>query len=343
MAWLLALVLLLMGSVSAPLFGESVTVATVNVWSGLKYSGFFTAGEYEADAAREFRYELLSEELARLSPDVIGLNEANPLPDYAQRLGLDLDYTQVNGWRRAGVRIGSVGLPVNLREGDVLLARPELELSKNGSSSLSGGPAGSVVAFQLSDATQVLAGKVTVGGRRVHLFVTRLHPSPFATPEKLDRITEAYSSGELPGTRMVEKLRRAVDGANRRSREVENLLVYINRKAGKEPAILMGSLNALPGSDEVARIREAGFVDSYAAANPDSPGFTWDSQRNGIADRYRPAPWEPGRYRVDYIFVRGDAISVQDARVFLDDPTYGVYASDHFGVLATLEIAEPAE
>jgi hypothetical protein len=64
-----------------------------------------------------------------------------------------------------GVRIGPVGLPVNLREGDVILAREDLELEYIGRKALTGGAVGNFFTFHFGDATQIVAGKIRVGGR----------------------------------------------------------------------------------------------------------------------------------------------------------------------------------
>jgi len=60
--------------------------------------------------------------LKELSPDIIAVNEANKLPGYARSLSKELDYDQIHHIGLGGLRIGPIGLPVYLREGDVLLA-----------------------------------------------------------------------------------------------------------------------------------------------------------------------------------------------------------------------------
>lgn len=113
----------------APSFtGTTLKMVTINVWSGLDYKGTLKMGEYETPEVREARYQALLAELKKLSPDVVGLNEANFLPDYAKRLAADLGFDYLHHVGVSGVRIGRVGLPWNLREGDAILARKELRL-----------------------------------------------------------------------------------------------------------------------------------------------------------------------------------------------------------------------
>jgi endonuclease/exonuclease/phosphatase family metal-dependent hydrolase len=49
-------------------------------------------------------------------------------------------------------------------------------------------------------------------------------------------------------------------------------------------------------------------------------------------------PEDPRNKRIDYIFVRGTELRVSRARAVLDRPINGQYSSDHFGVLAKIEV-----
>jgi endonuclease/exonuclease/phosphatase family metal-dependent hydrolase len=114
------------------------------------------------------------------------------------------------------------------------------------------------------------------------------------------------------------------------------------------PAILVGDFNAEPESDEIRYLRgwhaigekTTCFYDAFAFAGDPGRGITF-ARRNPFARQAN----EPDR-RIDYIFVqppdrhrRGEILS---ARVVLDEPEDGVFASDHFGVYAEL-FAAPAD
>jgi hypothetical protein len=74
---------------------ESTTlkIITFNIWHGLiTDEGILELGEYETSGRREVRYSQLLAELQRLDPDVIALQEANPLPDYATKIASDLGF-----------------------------------------------------------------------------------------------------------------------------------------------------------------------------------------------------------------------------------------------------------
>ena len=102
---------------------DYLRILDINVWSGLNYKGILKMGEYETAATREKRYQALCSQIKKLDPDIIGINEANKLPKYAERLAKDIGYAAFYHIGVGGVRLGAIGLPWNLREGDVILTK----------------------------------------------------------------------------------------------------------------------------------------------------------------------------------------------------------------------------
>ncbi len=111
------------------------------------------------------------------------------------------------------------------------------------------------------------------------------------------------------------------------------------------PAVLVGDFNAEPEADEIRFLRgltslggerRVFFQDAFAVAGDGSPGATF-ARRNPFAAPLR----EPDR-RIDYVFVHGRDERFRgeplEARVVFDAPVGGTFASDHFGVLATLRV-----
>jgi endonuclease/exonuclease/phosphatase family metal-dependent hydrolase len=109
------------------------------------------------------------------------------------------------------------------------------------------------------------------------------------------------------------------------------------------PAILVGDFNAEPDSDEIRFLRgltslensSTYFIDAFRVAGDGSSGVTF-SKKNPYAEPLR----EPER-RIDYIFVRPDERHRGEpthARVVFDEPEGGVFASDHFGVFASIRM-----
>jgi endonuclease/exonuclease/phosphatase family metal-dependent hydrolase len=111
------------------------------------------------------------------------------------------------------------------------------------------------------------------------------------------------------------------------------------------PVVLLGDFDAGPAAASIrflaGRQSLAGigtrYEDAWEATHPGEPGHTFS--------RYNPLvtagemPLERGR-RIDHVMVRsgphGPPLDVVDCRLVLDEPVDGVWASDHFGVLADL-------
>ena len=113
--------------------------------------------------------------------------------------------------------------------------------------------------------------------------------------------------------------------------------------------LLMGDFNATPDSDEIRFLRglhslggrRTYFQDAYLVHSDRErdAGLTW-SRRNPYTQRLR---FLQNDRRLDYIFVGSPARDgrgvVHHARVVLDEgDADGVYPSDHFGVLAELQL-----
>ncbi|MFW5842617.1 MAG: endonuclease/exonuclease/phosphatase family protein [Spirochaetota bacterium] len=327
------------GLLATLLPGEEVLVVGANVWSGLTYKGALSSGSHEEPGSRSFRFDLLTEELRALEPDVAVLFEANPLPKYANDIGSRLEMDSLFSVRRGGYRVGPVGFPTNLREGTVILADGALELGEAGHRRLSGGFVTNVTSAQSGEVSHVVASEITVAERRVHLFAVNLFPSPLAGPEPLNRLLQRYLAGELSGEEYRLRVGLAVNGAERRLEEARTAVTFINETAGADPAILVGTLSAPPGSPEVRLFVDAGFVDAWSRPG----GITWDPENNGNIDIEANPQGPAEAVRIDYIMVRGEGIRVRGAEIILDAPTYGEYPSDHYGIAARIEVSPAAE
>lgn len=132
-----------------------------------------------------------------------------------------------------------------------------------------------------------------------------------------------------------------------REKQVRAITDHVERLAPTDgfPPVLVGDFNAEPDSDEIRFLRgrcslggkSVYFADAFALAG-EGPGATF-ARSNPFAAPLR----EPDR-RIDYIFVRGPDQKGRgeplEARVVFDQPIRGVFASDHFGVLALIR-SEP--
>jgi endonuclease/exonuclease/phosphatase family metal-dependent hydrolase len=120
-----------------------------------------------------------------------------------------------------------------------------------------------------------------------------------------------------------------------RDEQTTSILEWLDEGPTADAAILMGDFNADPAEPAPNRLRGAGFLSAYAAANGAEPAVTWPS---GLQAPMLDTEGEPEC--LDYIWVRGSA-RVESARLTFDrpdtaDPT--LYPSDHFGIAAWLEI-----
>lgn len=104
-------------------------------------------------------------------------------------------------------------------------------------------------------------------------------------------------------------------------------------------AILLGDFNFGDGEKESASL-DAGYTDAWTTLHPKDPGFTWNIETSPMA-RQGSFPEEKSR-RLDRILVRSAHWKPKEAIILGDKPVSekdkDVFPSDHFGVLATLEV-----
>lgn len=140
-------------------------------------------------------------------------------------------------------------------------------------------------------------------------------------------------------------------------KEREDQIVAIDdevaaRKAGTDaPQILLGDLNARPDSDEIRYLcglttlagRRTFYQDAWAVMHGTEPGYTW-AKANPYTGRL--AFLMPDR-RLDYVFVtpprRDGRGRILRCQIVLAEPdSAGIYPSDHFGLLADVQLIPDA-
>jgi endonuclease/exonuclease/phosphatase family metal-dependent hydrolase len=122
-----------------------------------------------------------------------------------------------------------------------------------------------------------------------------------------------------------------------RDQQTEALLAWLASRdtPSATATVVMGDFNAEPDEPAPGRMRDAGFLSAFAAANGADPDVTWPS---GLQAEAMDTEGPPGC--LDYIWVKG-AARVESARLAFDrpapdDPT--IYPSDHLGIAAWLTI-----
>jgi len=307
---------------------KRLRVATINLWSGLDYQGWFRCGSYETNSEREFRYRHLVARLRALDADVITVNEANPVSKMMRRLARDLSYDEIHWRGLAGLRLGPVGLPVNLDEGDGILARRDLNLVPVGRARLTGGLLGRWGSLNFANATQLICGRISLDGVPIYLFNTHW---------TVARTGAAYAA---QATRRDAGLDSHTEASAIRSLEAERTVAAIRAllPAGSG-AVLAGDFNTVSSSQEIRALEDAGFVDAVGHLNPSAEAATWNPMRNDIIRKFygnHPSSSE-SPVRVDYIFVNHTLVPVlQQARLALNGPSDRPHPSDHFALVCDL-------
>jgi endonuclease/exonuclease/phosphatase family metal-dependent hydrolase len=268
----------------------------------------------QQEAGDERRMAVLNRGLRALAPDLVALQEVVRTP---QRNGLDelLEGTGLNGTHQA----------------DVMTYEPPFAERYGGSAIATRRPHEVVEVLDLrgADAPDVpwctLAASIEVPGEGELLFVAA------TTSWRLDaeaaRERQAVAIGDL-------------DARHRRAL----------------PTIIAGDLNAAPEATSIRYLtglqsiggRSVHYHDAWAIAG-DGPGHTWTADNpNARAEIDQIVRQPDHRRRLDYVLIGSwhahpDAFCrVHSARRAFDQPSDGVWASDHFGVVVDLEIGRDA-
>lgn len=145
-----------------------------------------------------------------------------------------------------------------------------------------------------------------------------------------------------------------LDAASARERQVVTLTDLDARHREVLPTVIAGDLNASP--DEaciryLTGLQSLGghsvcYHDTWAVAG-EGPGYTWtvdNPNARSVIDRIVGQPNHCRR--IDYVFVgschahKKTHCRIQEATLAFDKPIEGVWVSDHFGVLADLDIGK---
>jgi endonuclease/exonuclease/phosphatase family metal-dependent hydrolase len=279
---------------------ERVAVLTLNVWN--------RSGPWPE------RLALVKRELARLSPDVIGLQEVMRLvrPGTHEPLSPELDQAAeiANGLGYQIAFAPAADYGNGLVMGNAVLSRFPILATR---------------AFRLPDrgtgeSRALVYALLDAPWGRLPVFVTHLNwrfEHGFVRLDQVAYVTERIEELAPPRGALL-------------------------------PPVLMGDFNAEPDADEMRYLRglhvkdgaSVYYADAWIYAGDGGPGTTYDP-RNDYARQNR----EPPR-RIDYIFARGPDAKLRGepmrAELCCTAPEPGpdgpVWPSDHFGVYAELQM-----
>jgi endonuclease/exonuclease/phosphatase family metal-dependent hydrolase len=114
-------------------------------------------------------------------------------------------------------------------------------------------------------------------------------------------------------------------------------------------AVLAGDLDAVPEASSIRFLRglqslggtSVCWRDAWGSLHPDDAGHTFTPRNPLVMADTDVRTQEPAR-RIDYVFVRGDergpTLEITACALAFAEPVGGVWASDHFGVVADLAV-----
>ena len=340
--------------------GPSLKVMTFNVWHGLRSGESHKRfpGEDAERAAERFDWQI--EEIKRLDPDVLLFQEVNPNQPQSRRYAEALGYDEIHKVTSCGLHLGAIyKIPKNVNEGIAILAKPKLGLQRAGKKRLSGNAKCSATwGFQTKESRYALFGVITLGGQKALVVTTHLAAPAFVPAGFDDQLEELVKEGMITAEQRDEILAERDRKQARNVGETERLLKEIAKHQGRlapdgayPPTILGGDFNAEPEYPGIAAVKKGSWTE--AATGPEF--HTWNPVVNhvnyGIGtkrhfslptfDKPQVEAMLDERHdtprQIDHIFV-SPKIRVVSAEMVMNEPKDGIYPSDHFGLLATLQL-----
>ena len=274
---------------------QRVTVLTYNTLHGLEPSGW-TVKPSESQAVREARLDRQFAELSLVQPDLLLLQEVNPLPAMAERYVTALkrpgvDYREVHQVDACGVRLAP-GLAVvpDLNNGLAVLVKAPLTVRKIVGLKLSGGLGGcrDLIGFQTGELRYALIAEVAnpESGRKLLAVSLHLHSGIERDAFFIQKIAEAEEQGRVQRDDLRELVTSLRQNQDRRISEVRVLIKEIVRLLADGAylgAIIGGDLNFEADSPEYRELEQAGLRDTYMVSTHRDNIYSYDPQQNMIA------------------------------------------------------------
>ncbi len=275
---------------------QQVRVLTYNTLHGLAV-GRYSVHPGESQDQRAARLALQAEGIARVAPDLILLQEVNPLPEmagwYVHRLKeLGFEYREVHQVDACGVRLAP-GLAVvpGLNNGLVVLAKLPFRIRKLEGLKLSGEVGGcrDYMGVQFGELRYALVAEVEnpATGRKWVAVSLHLHSGIERDEYFIQQIEAARAEGRLPKKDEYEQvLQVLIEDRKRRLDELRVLIANLKTLQVERDyagVILGGDFNFEPGSPEYQELEAAGLKDTYMLASPTNELRSYDPQHNPIA------------------------------------------------------------
>jgi len=350
---------------------ETFKVLTYNVWHGL-HVGPFWVTLTESPEEQKARFQRQVNQIAKAAPDIILLQEVNPLPkrakDYVEALHeFGLEYTEVHQVDACGLRVSrKKAIISDLNNGLVTLVKKEYRLNRIKGLKILGrfGMCRSTRGFQLKEMRYALIAEVTWPGSGVKYLVANVHKHAGydASIKFLQQVKELTGEDQ---SQLYSKTKKPFkDSQRKRKKGLIRLMEALNRlreDGGYAGILLGGDFNFEPSSSEYKKALELGLLDTHEIAIRDGELYTLDPIGNdlildgdepiipqllskaisrasrtdqaAILAAYQEDMKRPKR--IDYIFVDSflPNARLRQELFGLDKGPDGLPASDHYGVL----------
>ena len=274
-----------------------ITLLTYNTLHGLEPSGL-TVKANESQEARQARLDLQFRQLSIIQPDVMLLQEVNPLPEMADRYvsalkDVGLQYRAVHQVDACGMRLAP-GLAVvpGLNNGLAVLAKEPLLLRKVEGVKLSGGigRCEDYFGFQTGELRYALIAEVEnpSTGRKLLTVSLHLHSGIERNAFFIKKINDAVKEGRVRREDFEGIVAAMEQDQERRLGEIRLLVKEVQKlyaKGNYLGVIVGGDFNFEPDDPEYRELERAGLRDTYAMAKPQTEIYSLDPQRNVIAGR----------------------------------------------------------
>lgn len=272
---------------------DTFKVLTYNAWHGLNVGSFWVTPS-ETPERNTARFQFQVKQLARVNPDLVFLQEVNPLPQRAEEYvtaleTYGLEYSEVHQVDACGMRVSQGrALISDLNNGLVILAKKELQLRPMKGLKLNGGvgTCQSTWGFQLEELRYAVVAEITMPGTKSKYLVASVHQhsgleggpdfyqelSDFQAQGMLERYSHVKWEFEKPHLRRIDGLATMMRGLRK-----------LDRRDEYAGFLLGGDFNFEPGDPEheEATVR-LGLFDTSSIAARSGELFTYDPRRNPI-------------------------------------------------------------
>ena len=274
---------------------QRIRLLTYNTLHGLAPSGL-TVKASESKDVRQARLDLQFRQLSAIQPDVMLLQEVNPLPEMAESYvaalkGYGLEYRAVHQVDACGVRLAP-GLAVvpGLNNGLAVLAKTPLKVRKVEGLKLSGGlgRCDDYMGFQTGELRYALIAEVENPNTRRKLLTVSLHLHSGIERNAffIRKIDEAVQAGKARREDFEAIVAAMEQDQERRLDEIRLLVREIQRlydKGSYLGVLVGGDFNFEPDDPEYRELEQAGLKDTYAMASREAEVYSLDPQRNVLA------------------------------------------------------------